>query len=387
MSGKPKQILVIAAMLGLALATVSARRLGAEAGQASPAGGGSKTAAQQFKNIQILKDVPADQIIPTMQFISASLGVECDFCHVQNAFDKDDKETKKTARKMITMMMAINKDNFDGHREVTCYTCHHGSNDPASTPIISDEEPKPEPPGMAGAPGGAAASAPAGPTAEQVLDKYVQSVGGTDALHKISTRAEKGNITFMGHAMPAEVYAKAPDKRVAIMHMPQGESYTAYDGQVGWLANMGRPAREISGAELDAMKLDADFYFAADAKQVFQQLRAGRPDKIGDKEAYVLIGITPGQPPVRLYFDQESGLLLRQLRFAETPLGRNPTRIDYADYREADGVKIPFRWTIARPGGRFTIQIEQVQSNVPIEDSKFAEPPKPAAPADKPPSP
>jgi len=385
MIGYPERVFVMAMLPAAALAAVFARDLCAQvgSGQSSPP---AKTAAQQFKNIQILKDIPADQLVPAMQFISASLGVECEFCHVRDAFDKDDKEPKKTARKMLTMMMAINKDSFDGHREVTCYTCHHGSHDPAGTPIISDEEPKPEPPGLAGAPG-SAASAPAGPSADQVLDKYVQAVGGADALHKISTRVEKGSITFMGHAMPAEVYAKAPDKRVAIMQMPQGPSYTAYDGHVGWLANMGRPAREVSGAELDAMKLDADFYFATDAKQVFQQLRPGRPDKVGDREAYVLLGITPGQPPVRLYFDQESGLLLRQLRFAETPLGRNPTRIDYADYREADGVKIPLKWTIARPGGRFTIQIDQVQSNVPIEDMKFAEPPKPAAPAEKPPSP
>jgi len=378
MVGKTERRFALTTLMVVGLAAVLGRGLGAQVGsQSSP----PKTAAQQFKNIQILKDIPADQLIPAMQFISASLGVECDYCHVRDAFDKDDKEPKKTARKMITMMMAINKDSFEGHREVTCYTCHHGSHDPAGTPIIAEEEPKPEPPGM----GVAAGSAPAGPTAEQVLDKYVQAVGGADALQKITTRVEKGSVTFMGHTMPAEVYAKAPDKRVAIMQMPQGASYTAYDGHVGWLANMGRPAREVTGAELDAMKLDADFYFATDAKQTFQQVRPGRPDKVGDKEAYVLLGITPGQPPVRLYFDKDSGLLLRQLRFVETPLGRNPTRIDYADYRDADGVKIPYQWTVARPGGRFTIQIDQVQSNVPIDDSKFAQPPKPAA--EKPASP
>ena len=83
--------------------------------------------------------MPAEQLIPAMQFISASLGVECEFCHVQGAFDKDDKQTKKTAREMMTMMMAINKENFKGHREVTCFTCHRGSNDPVGTPIISDD--------------------------------------------------------------------------------------------------------------------------------------------------------------------------------------------------------------------------------------------------------
>src|SRR5215469_5855148 len=81
-----------------------------------------KTAGERFKNIQVLKDIPADQIFPTMQFIAASLGVECDFCHVKGAFEKDDKEQKQTARKMITMMFAINKDHFGGERKVTCNT-------------------------------------------------------------------------------------------------------------------------------------------------------------------------------------------------------------------------------------------------------------------------
>ena len=94
-------------------------------------GSAVKTAAQQYKNIQVLKDIPADQLIPTMQFIAGSLGVECDFCHVKRQFDKDDKPEKKTARRMMEMMFAINKDNFKGEREVTCNTCHRGSPHPA----------------------------------------------------------------------------------------------------------------------------------------------------------------------------------------------------------------------------------------------------------------
>src|SRR5246127_5223920 len=89
-----------------------------------------KKAEEQFKNIQVLKGVPAEQVFPTMQFIAASLGVECEFCHVHDAFEKDDKKPKQTARKMMEMMYAINRDNFDGHREVTCYSCHRGNAHP-----------------------------------------------------------------------------------------------------------------------------------------------------------------------------------------------------------------------------------------------------------------
>src|ERR1700739_1487377 len=99
-----------------------------------------KKAEEQFKNIQVLKGIPAEQIFPTMQFITASLGVECDFCHVHNAFEKDDKKPKQTARKMMEMMFAINKDNFEGHREVTCYSCHRGSQHPAAIPVVATED-------------------------------------------------------------------------------------------------------------------------------------------------------------------------------------------------------------------------------------------------------
>jgi hypothetical protein len=109
-------------------------------------------------------------------------------------------------------------------------------------------------------------------------------------------------------------------------------------------------------------------------KQLFTEFRAGKSEKIGDREVTSLVGIKEGQPPLTLYFEPQSGVLVRLLRYAESPLGRVPTQIDYADYREVNGVRTPFRWTISRPGGRFTIQLENVQQNVPIDDARFAKP-------------
>jgi photosynthetic reaction center cytochrome c subunit len=338
-----------------------------------------KKAEDAFKNIQVLKGTPADQLVPAMQFISASLGVECEFCHVQNAFDKDEKKPKATARKMIQMQMAINKDSFEGHTEVTCNSCHRGSHSPVAIPIISDEEPAAHAaPASTPAPAGTAAPEQR-PSADPVLDKYVKALGGAESIQKVSSRVEKGNVITARGQVPVEVFAKAPDKRITIVHQPNGDSMTAYDGHAGWLGTTGRPARDMSGQENDAVRLDADFRFATDLKQIFSQFRVGRPEKIGDRQTTQVIAIRQGLPPVRLYFDDESGLLLRMVRYAETPLGRNPTQIDYADYRDAGGVKIPYRWTIARPNGRFTIQVDQVQQNVAIEDSKFAKPAAPAA--------
>jgi hypothetical protein len=346
---------------------------------AAPAG--PKLAEEEFKNIQALKGIPAEQVIPSMQFIAASLGVECEYCHVAHANEKDDKKPKVTARKMINMMMAINRDNFEGRREVTCYSCHRGSTDPVGTPIITDEGPR-----LAAEGKKAGETKAALPAAEQLIDKYLAAIGGAEALQKITSRVQKGTLTaFGGQHFPAEVYSKAPDKRFSVMHLPDGESVTAFDGKQGWLSIPGR-VHMMSAAENAAARMDADLYFPAHLKTLYQKFRVDVGEKIDGHDTYMVVGHSEGQPPLRLYLDKESGLLLRLIRYAETPLGRNPTQIDYADYRDASGVKIPFRWTLARPGNRFTIQVEQVQQNVPVDDAKFAAPP-PSTDAPKPPTP
>jgi photosynthetic reaction center cytochrome c subunit len=342
-----------------------------------------KLAEEEYKNIQALKGIPADQVIPSMQFIAASLGVECEYCHVARAFEKDDKKPKLTARKMIGMMMAINKQNFEGHREVTCYSCHRGLPDPVATPMITAEEPKRE------AADGAKAGEPKPvfPPADQLLDKYITAVGGAEALEKVASRVEKGTLTaFGGQHFPVDVYSKAPDKRLSVMHLLNGDSLTAFDGTQGWLSVPGHVHR-MTATENAAASIDADLHFPLHVKTLYGKFRVNAGEKIDGHDTYLVVGLKEGQPPLRLYFDKESGLLLRLVRYAETPLGRNPTQIDYADYRPTNGLKIPFRWTLSRPGNQFTIQVEQLQQNVPVDDAKFAPPPEPPPAAQKPAAP
>ncbi len=336
----------------------------------------AKTAVQQFKNIQVLKDIPADQLIPAMQFISASLGVECEFCHVQGAFEKDDKKPKVTARKMMEMMITINQENFDGKREVTCYSCHRGSTAPVATPVVMTADSKPEMPEPKES-DDAQAKQTGAPTAEQLFDKYVKAVGGTAAIDKITSRVMTGTITFGDRNVPIEIYSKQPDKRVSVTHTPDGDSITAFDGHEGWLGILGHPLHDMHGPDIDGASMDADLQFAAHLNAMFREAKVQGRQKIDGHDAYVVAGPRPGKTPLRLYFDEQSGLLVRLVRLGETPLGELPTQIDYADYREAGGVKVPFRWTLARPGGRFTIQISEVKENVPVDDAKFARPPAP----------
>jgi photosynthetic reaction center cytochrome c subunit len=327
-----------------------------------------KMAEEVYKNITELKGTPADQLTPSMQFISASLGVECSFCHVQGKMDADDKRPKKTAREMIAMTFAINKTHFGGRPQMTCFSCHRGALRPVAIPPVLESD-------APAAPATPPAAAPATQiTADQIIDKYIAALGGADAMRKITSRVMKGAITAGGSESPIEVFTKAPNKRITITHAANSESYTAFDGTAGWMGSAGRPAREMSAAESGASGLDAEFYLALRLKELYPQLRRGRPETVAGAECETLNGTGPGHPAVRLYFDKNSGLLVRMVRYAETPLGRNPTQIDYADYRETDGVKTPFRWTLSRTNGRFTIQIASITNNAPVDDAKFAKP-------------
>jgi photosynthetic reaction center cytochrome c subunit len=358
----------------------------------------SKTTDQAFKNIQILKGIPSDQLFPTMQFIAASLGVECSYCHVEGAFDKDDKKTKQTARKMMEMMFAINKNNFDGRREVTCYSCHHGNSHPQGIPLIpaSAETPdhtltvhnSPVDSTAANSATNPESNPQADPqeTIDPILEKYIAALGGASLLQKVTSRIEKGSADLSGKLLPIEIYTQAPDKWLSIMHTPGGDSVTGYNGTHGWLSNPGHPPQWMSSGEIDAVQLDADLALPIRMKQVFSELRMRPTEKIDGHDVIVVEGRRANKTPVNFYFDQQSGLLVRMVRYLDTAVGLNPTQIDYADYRDSGGVKIPYRWTVARPRGRFTIQLDQVQQNAAIDSQKFAAPVQPT-PEQKTPAP
>jgi photosynthetic reaction center cytochrome c subunit len=333
----------------------------------------TRTATEVYKNIKVLKDIPAYELIPTMEFISASLGVRCDFCHVEHHFDEDTKKPKQRAREMMKMMFAIDKDHFHGHQVVTCNTCHNGSKHPAGMPTIAEAGEVQARPAHPEEHGGRMnlASLPQPPA---IVARYVEALGGANALRRIKSRVIKGTMTAFGHAMPVEIYAQAPDMRASVMKLPRGQGVTIYNGYGGWASMMPRPPHPLEGSELDQARLDADFYFPLDIQQTFRSLRERPPQKVGDEEAYVVLGIRPGEPPVQLFFSKQSGLLLRMVYLTQTAVGPLPQQTDYSDYREVNGVKVPFRWTVAQPRGQSTVQVTQVLQNVPINDSKFSIP-------------
>lgn len=340
-----------------------------------------KTAGEYFKNIKVLKQIPASELIPTMQFIGSSLGVECDFCHVERQFDKDDKKPKEFAREMMKMQFAINKNNFDGERAVTCNSCHRGTTHPEAVPAVAQASAQPANTDRDGhgAEPEMETDPSKWPSGAAVLAKYLDAVGGKSALDKINARVEKGSAIMPGgRNIAVDIYSKPPDVRMTVMHMQGGDSVTAFNGKEGWLASPNRPVREMSASDRRSAQLDAAAFYPQQLVQMFSDVKLQpQPEKVGDQPASVVVATVKGEPAVKLYFATNTGLLVRMVHYTDSALGLNPVQVDFGDYRDAGGVKTPYRWTIARPSGAFTIQVTEVQTNVPIDEKLLVKPAPP----------
>lgn len=226
----------------------------------------AQTAEQRFKNIQIFKGLPAAQLDPTMAFISGSLGVRCSYCHVPNHFENDDKPTKLAARRMMQMVFAINKGNFNGEGAVSCYTCHRGKPTPVSVPAVGQNLWAP-----------ASTTAPEKlPSVKEILDRYVAAAGGAKALMTITSRTAKGSrIGADGVLVPEEVYQKAPDKLLTITRYPNVVFSNGFDGKVAWGHSSTDGQAPLPDQLLAQIKRDAIFQ-TQDRRTLCESKRAGK---------------------------------------------------------------------------------------------------------------
>src|ERR1043166_5655379 len=340
-------------------------------------------AEEVFKNVRVLRGIPVDEFMGTMGFFSAALGWSCEDCHGTGdtswaAYASDATQKKVTARRMIQMVAAINQTNFGGRQVVTCYTCHHGSNRPKGTPslallygasTLNEDEDLVRP-------------APGQPSVDQILDKYIQAIGGRQRVSGLTSIVAKGTSAGYGPegTRPVEIFAKAPAQRMMVFHTLDGDSTTTFDGRVGWSAVPHKPVPVLmlAGSDLDGVKLDAELSFPARIKETLTGWRVGSPTEIDDKTVQVVQAQRPGGALATFYFDMESGLLVRLVRYANSKVGRLPTQIDYADYRDVAGIKVPFHLKITWLDGLEDVTLTDVQVNVPVDAAKFAKPAPPA---------
>ena len=358
-------------------------------------------AEQVFKNIRALKGIPVDDFMETMGIMTASLQFDCSDCHANAGTDKvdwaADTPRKVMARSMVIMVQNINKNNFGGRQMVTCWTCHRNRDRPLTTPTMEAIYSMPDL-----VPDDVITQVQGLPSAESILDKYIQAIGGAQRLAGLTSFVGRGtSVGFggFGGGGDVEIDAKAPDKRATIIlfkkETGRGDQIRTYDGRTGWVRTPLNVLGEfqLQGGDLDGARFDAQLSFPGQIKQVLTDLKSGPPTTITDLpapssqsslqqdvalgESHV-VDVVQGTGPrgllVSLFFDKQSGLLLRELRYGNSPIGRVPTQIDYSDYRDVNGIKFPFHITFAWLDGRDSIVLNDIKTNVPVEEAKFGRP-------------
>lgn len=381
---------VVCAALALAASFALWGRAARTSAQGPPQG--DRPVEQARKNIQVLKGLPESQLFPEMNFIAASLGVQCGFCHVNTGRDpktgqtnwvweSDEKEHKKVAREMMRMVLTVNKGDFGLSRgQVTCYTCHRGQEHPPSLPAlplaVSGHEPAP---GARPAPAASAAPAPRAeqPTVQQVFERYVAAVGSPGAVAQFGAHVLKGTVTAsQGRTQSYEVTLKGPDKFLLVAEGPQGKVTQALSGDAGWVVSP-RGARALNAAELANARRSAErlslVKFSPSATMRVAGLR-----KVGERDAVVVVDRPSEAVTRRYFFDAETGLLVRVVTLTDAILNQIPEQVDFEDYRDVGGVKIPHlvRTSAIDTFNSQTRTVTEVRPGVPVDDKLFEMPVK-----------
>ncbi len=269
---------------------------------------------------------------------------------------------------------------------MSCYTCHRASDRPEAVPSLLDQYsiPEDDPDRVEVIPPGPTAVKRV--SAEQILDKYIEAIGGAPSVARLTSAVARG--TYEGYdtlsmKVPVEIFASAPNQFSMVVHTQNGNSVTTYDGTRGWIAAADKLMRvlPLTGGDLEGARMDALLSFPARIKQDLQW-RTGFPSvSIDDRPVQVIQNAARGNFGAKLYFDSASGLLVRQVRYVDTAVGVIPTRVDYSDYRPVAGVRIPFHRVMTWTDGRSTIELTGVEPNVRIAPGQFAMPAPPRATA------
>jgi hypothetical protein len=350
-----------------------------------PATPKGQTAGEYFKNVttSTLKGLTPSDFLGAMGVMTAAVGYDCSNCHPGAGTDSmdwvtDSNPKKVTARKMVEMVAAINKANFAGAQMVTCWTCHHGLDLP-TTSIALDKlygEPNDEKRDIV-------VADKSEPPAAQILDQYIQAMGGVQKLTAVKSYVATGQsvgYAGLGGGAAFEIHAQSPDRRGMWISFPQhpdrGISAWTYDGKTGWI---GSPRGfltkyELTGNDLAGAKLDAIIGFPGQIKSAFPNWRVGPEDTLNGRDVYVVQGSDPGGLLGTFYFDKQTHLLSRYVRLTPSPVGRISIQQDFEDYRDVNGVKFPYKYSFLWLDGRFTANISDVKVNVPIDAAKLGKP-------------
>ncbi len=220
------------------------------------------------------------------------------------------------------------------------------------------------------------ASAAALPTADQILDHYLQATGGRDAWKKLTTRVSKGTIDLTGKDMTGtlELNEKAPNQTLAVVSIGGASFRQGFDGKVGWSDDPQNGLRELGGEELAETRRDADFSHPVNMHELYKKFTVTGRENVDDHNTYIVEAAPEDSAPEKLYFDTQSGLLIRVISQRHTPDGVTSIQIDLSDYRDVDGIKLPFAIRQTAGEAEFTMKFDEIRHNVEVDSAQFAKP-------------
>lgn len=337
-----------------------------------PDGDDDKPAEEVYKNIQVLKGMPKKDLHMVMSFMKASLGVNCTFCHVHDEknntwnWESDDKEEKGTARKMITMVKGINKDYFEGFSAISCFSCHKGGTQVPRMP------PLPQLPSNFTE----SERDTTIPAAEILIEKYTKSLGNIEKIKTAVSMYAKGTVTGVnGKAFEIEIYQQSPDKFLQTVIMPEGLSTKGYDGKNGWQKNQ-QGVTDLYDFQTAQVRDFAKFTADIDLAGRYTKVQVIGKDTVHGKDAYVVRASIDDNKSERLYFDTESGLLVRRKTFTKTIIGFIPEQAEYSDYKIVDGMMMPYtiHYSYVDPYLEAVRRYTEIKLNVPLDNINFSKP-------------
>lgn len=214
-------------------------------------------------------------------------------------------------------------------------------------------------------------------TAEQVLEKSIQAMGGRTAMGKITSTWMKGTLQIQGIAGTFEIHQKTPNKYFMVQNLQGvGEFKQGYDGKIGWAQDPMSGVRKLEGAELEMTKREARHNAPLHWKELYKKVELLGTRKVGGATTHV-VRMTPVKgKPVTQYFDAKTFLLVKVDMTVESPQGTVPTETFLSDYRTVNGVKFPFTLRQRVASMEVSMKVTEVKNNVPMKDSIFTKPTK-----------
>lgn len=330
--------------------------------------GTSQLLAQEpgFKNVQVLKDLTPAQLDATMDLMRSSLGVNCDYCHVRKDndvdFASDDKAEKKRAREMISLVLDTNAKYFNKRTIVTCTTCHRGSTHPVglvALPVTLPQGPT------------VAEKRPPMPTRDEIVAKYEAAVGKADkkALANLTLKGFREGSN--GTKSDFEIDQKDGSVRVSTADATSVVTPTS-----GWFSSKRRGTMQMNAEQREETRERNEAIGFVTAEDIPSDARVVGKNKVDDREVYVVQSSISPKIRQRLFFDAENGLLVRRVLLTSTPIGESPLQVDYSDYREVGGIKLPhaIKMQSVEPRGDATRHFTEIHTNAKVDEKLFEMP-------------